>query len=650
VNRQATSPAWLKRYETLSAQRIARFRRALVRIIRDRLEPLSFESVTEWAETNRYLPPTASEPGRYNANRCPYQRGIQDSFNIAGVREITVMAAERIGKSTIASNILGYLIDRRPTGVLWTMPSREAVLDFVMDEIRPMIRSSARLRRKVAARGSRDGTSSVRRISFQSGQVTFQGAGSSLQLAFRTVRVVVNDEVDKLKTLPGEGDADALLAKRVSTFGDEGMIIRLSKPTTEDRSRINRHFKRGSMSYYFLVCPGCGQFQHLRWAHIKFDDAKAECDHCHNRFDQDAWLSSAGEWRESNANPYHKSFQVSAILSPFIRWATLIEEFRAAHEALESGDPSLMTVFQNSRLGEVSGALGAQRIEAQALYDKRSYFGAAEVPGEKVIGVTLGIDTQSDGFRWLLSGWGRRNEVWQLYTGEIVGDMAGVAPWNELRELLGRVWYDEGGNAYKTLLSCLDVQGDHYERAIQFVKLNAWQRLCGVRGLGADKRKSRAQSIAIIRNEYQDKTLGIPIRNIDVDAAKTMIGTMLSRAESEGPGIVHFPCDETGGDIRGFNLATLAEFVSEYKKKKMVEGYPVYTWHKKADVPNHRLDCFVYSLAAKLLTRIDFDKTEPLRIKTERVPEYLQKVKELQKIKEQPRPSIQRPRRYKFGL
>lgn len=232
--KRASSPAWLRRYDALAAQRIRAFRRAVLRIVRDRLEPLSFESVTEWAEANRYLPPTASEPGRYDPDRCPYQRGIQDAFNMAGVREISVQAAERIGKTCVACNILGYVIDRRPMGVLWTMPSRDAVEDVVRDEVRPMIRQSARLRRKVAARGSRDG-GTVRRIAFQGGQVSFQGGGSSLQLAFRTVRLVINDETDKLKNLPGEGDADALLAKRVSTFGDEGIILRFSKPTTEDR-------------------------------------------------------------------------------------------------------------------------------------------------------------------------------------------------------------------------------------------------------------------------------------------------------------------------------------------------------------------------------------------------------------------------------
>ena len=40
-----------------------------------------------------------------------------------------------VGKSTVGANMLGYLIDREPCGVLWVMPSREGVADFLKDEI-----------------------------------------------------------------------------------------------------------------------------------------------------------------------------------------------------------------------------------------------------------------------------------------------------------------------------------------------------------------------------------------------------------------------------------------------------------------------------------------------------------------------------------
>src|SRR6516164_2153395 len=95
------------------------------------------------------------------------------------------------------------------------------------------------------------------------------------------------------------------------------------------------------------------------------------------------------------------------------------------------------------------------------------------------------------------------------------------------------------------------------------------------------------------RRVYQDKTLRTPIQNLDVDAGKTMVSTLLSKQE-KGPGSVHIPCGPAGEDVRGSTLENLAEFTSEYRVKKVVNGYPTYAWHRFYRRANHRLDCFVY--------------------------------------------------------
>jgi len=216
-----------------------------------------------------------------------------------------------------------------------------------------------------------------------------------------------------------------------------------------------------------------------------------------------------------------------------------------------------------------------------------------------------------------------------IETGSIVGDMScpfTEGPWNELANLLKRLWYDKDGNGYRPILSALDVQGDHYERCLQFVRMQASKGLRGVRGLGADKRKSTQQKASIIRNVYIDHTLKVPIQNIDVDAAKTALATMLSRKENAGPGIVHFPCGTTGEEVRGFDLETIGEFTAEYRRKKMVNGYPVYTWHKYVHLNNHRLDCWVYGFAAMLLTHINFDIAQPRRIPSEQTKEVKERL------------------------
>jgi len=105
----------------------------------------------------------------------------------------------------VGANILGYVIDREPTDVLWVMPSREAMADFLKDELEPMIRANPRLEKKIGlGRQPRqlDRTNNTRRKSFAGGTATFVGGASAAPLAFRTVKIVILDEVDKLRALP----------------------------------------------------------------------------------------------------------------------------------------------------------------------------------------------------------------------------------------------------------------------------------------------------------------------------------------------------------------------------------------------------------------------------------------------------------------
>jgi phage terminase large subunit GpA-like protein len=134
------APALKSSYDALCYERYAT-------AIREAFYQEPFLSVTDWASENRFL--TGAESGRYNPLRCPYQRAIQDAFNDPEVREVSWQSAERVGKSTVAANILGYIIDREPCDLLWVMPSREAMADFLKDEIEPMIRANPTLERKI---------------------------------------------------------------------------------------------------------------------------------------------------------------------------------------------------------------------------------------------------------------------------------------------------------------------------------------------------------------------------------------------------------------------------------------------------------------------------------------------------------------------
>ena len=78
------------------------------------------------------------------------------------------------------------------------------------------------------------------------------------------------------------------------------------------------------------------------------------------------------------------------------------------------------------------------------------------------VAVTIGADSQSDGFYYLLACWGRKMECWLPLTGRFVGDMRSHEVWDALSGVLGTEWLDREGNLYRPICSAIDVQGDHY--------------------------------------------------------------------------------------------------------------------------------------------------------------------------------------------
>lgn len=65
----------------------------------------------------------------------------------------------------------------------------------------------------------------------------------------------------------------------------------------------------------------------------------------------------------------------------------------------------------------------------------------------------------------------------------------------------------------------------------------------------------------------------------------------------------------------GWDIEAVAELTAEYRREQNVRGYAVTRWHKRADRPNHRLDCFVYALGALAMSRLKIDDCELQRVR-----------------------------------
>jgi phage terminase large subunit GpA-like protein len=235
------------------------------------------------------------------------------------------------------------------------------------------------------------------------------------------------------------------------------------------------------------------------------------------------------------------------------------------------------------------------------------------------VAVTLGCDSQSDGFFWLLCAWGRRMQCWLPLTDRIVGDMRSDETWKALLSVLTTTWLDKDGNGYKPVISALDVQGDSYPECLEFVRANGFRcRLKAVRGYAPHQSQSYGRTYGILRNRYLDKTTGVTVHTLDVNIAKSQLATMLARTQP-GPGFVNIPCGPNGEDKGGWTQEATEELNAEYQRPQNVRGYTVTRWYKKSGQANHRLDCLVYALAALSISRLKIDDCEIQRTEARNV-------------------------------
>ncbi len=235
------------------------------------------------------------------------------------------------------------------------------------------------------------------------------------------------------------------------------------------------------------------------------------------------------------------------------------------------------------------------------------------------VALTIGVDTQSDGFYWLLGCWGRRMELWLPLTSRISGDLRTKEPWQVLLEILETHWLDKEGNAYRPVTSCIDVQGDNYPQVLEFVRANGGRlKLRAVRGYAPTRGLGAGRTLGILRNTYVDRATRVSVTNVDVDIAKSILASMLARKEP-GAGYVHLPCGPNSEDVGGWDEGTIAELTAEYRRQTNVRGYTITRWFKRSGRPNHRLDCAVYALAALTLSRLKIDDCEVQRVEARNV-------------------------------
>ncbi|SHK41624.1 phage terminase large subunit family protein [Megasphaera elsdenii] len=596
-------------------------------ISRHGLKPLPKTSVSEWADTYRYLSAgVSSEPGKWRTERAEYQRAIMDAFTEPGVHRVVVKSAAQIGKSDIMNNVIGRFAHLDPASIMMIQPTVDMAQDYSKSRIAPMIRDTPVLsslfydvkRAGDKTAKTRDGNNTILSKFFPGGRLVMCGANSPAGLASRPVRILLADEVDRFPESAGnEGDPVDLASKRMTTFWNYVMGL-FSTPTIEGDSRIEIEYNAGTQEEWQHQCPNCGEWHLIRYLDMITDaeehrdksgrrqvivhGVKWRCPDCGFEFTEQQMRNAKQMYVARNPKALFngiRSFFINAFTSPWIGWNDIMREWMEA-----KGNPEREMVVVNTRFGESYHEQGAFEDETIFLRRREAY--GAELP-DGVLLLTAAVDTQDNRLEYEVCGWGAGEESWGIRKGIILGQPDWESTWSELDKILEHVYRFKNGTGLKIVRTFIDSGGHYTGHVYRYCEKNFIKQRFAIKGY------SNRPGIPLNYKIGKASGTPIPLVILGVDDGKQQVMNRLA-IKSPGAQYMHFPLDEDqeGLQNRGYDEIYFKGIMSERKVKIRRYGSIREIWQPTKGVRNEPLDLRVYNLGCMLSVNPQWDELQTI--------------------------------------
>ena len=346
----------------------------------------------------------------------------------------------------------------------------------------------------------------------------------------------------------------------------------------------------------------CGHLQVLLLADMDFESATCRCFACGQVWDQDAWQAEKGEWIAENPTCRRRGFWLNFAVSPFVRWTSVIAEFREACHRREEGDDSLFRVVLATRLAQNYTEKVERMSEPEILLSRREVY-SSPVPSDSAKVIVAAIDTMDSWLEYLVVAGGVRGELWLLESGTIEGriETDWEAMYAELdQRLFQRQWKRPDGR-FMMISRCLQDSGGHSTHLVY--------RLC----------RERARVMCPYRGSHDlsgpwkwgvDSTAHQRLVQGNANYWKDTLATKLA-IEVPGPGYIHFSADPAAG----FDEEFFFQLLSERKERRKRIGVITTRW-VQIRIRNEALDLACMTLCCLDTYRGRLETMEPLVVST----------------------------------
>lgn len=451
-------------------------------------------TTTEWADKYRYLAAESSAlPGKYDSKLTPWVRGMHHALDDATVYKVVCMKSSQVAWTDgVINNWIGRKIDIDPSPIIGLFSKTDAAREFGQEKLAPMVTATPRLSNKIDVETSRKDGNRALFKKFPGGFLKLVGSNSPSNVKSTPAPNVFVEEPDDAAINVGkQGDAIKLLEERTKTY-QRRKIVFGGTPSLKGLSTIEDAYKNSDQRKFYVPCHDCGESHVLNWDNVKWDDdpdqvheiygtsrpetayyACPQCgsvwgDHEKNRNVRQAEWKATAEFRGV------AGFYINELYSPFpgSTLARLVERYLEAEHSLEQGDETDMIVFVNSAQG-LPYEFKSDAPEADEIKDRAEDYAELQVPREGLI-LTAGVDVQHDRFAVIMRSWGRDEESWLNYWGELSGNTTDKkdAVWDALeKRLFSPIAHESGAAINLSALTIDSSDGSTSENVYSWVRL-----------------------------------------------------------------------------------------------------------------------------------------------------------------------------------
>jgi len=577
------------------------------------LAPRKPLTVSQWSDLHRRLSSKGSaEAGRWRTSRNPPLAEPMDALSARSTaKDVVLMFPIQFGKTEVAINALGYIMDHNPGPVMVCLPGEVSRDKWVAQKLGPMIDETPAVKASLTSTATRDGANRREFKDFAGGQLYLEHAGSPSRLKSTTVRTLLVDEVDEFAAnFTGGDDPLEMLNGRTSAYPGTYKRLYISTPQIKGISRIEQLWIKSDQRRYHVPCPHCGHEQPLEWAGLRWGPGGANpvyvCRECGAAIDEHhkTAMISAGRWVPANPGARVRGYHINCLyyqigLGP--RWADLVETWIEAQN-----DPARLKTFINDRLAEPWEDPAMRAVRHNAIADRAEPYALRTAPAGALV-ITAGVDTQDNRLAVHITGWGRGMAFWTLDYVELPGDPASDEVWTSLTALLNTPIQHDSGAILRVEAVAIDAGGHRTEAVKAFVRDRRVRRPMAIFGAVPNNAPviSKGKMQDVDWRGRLDKR-GVLIHHVGTGGLKPCLYRRLSTDAAKDPAArtTHFSDQLPPEYFAGLVSESYNPAKNRFEKKRGARNEPLDTWgysYASAHHPELRLHRY---------TAADWDRVE----------------------------------------